>query len=967
MSDKGITTTVYWIYRAADSGAAFLNSLKSVVEHCQFDQIVAVDTGYEADDHVRVTDLARALCPNLVTGWETTARDVEDPEAANYPLFKFAGARNKALELCTGDWVFQMDADEEVTACDWDALTAEFAAAPDSVKLFHPLLQMEADGGQECEAFASPRILRQGVTYKGDMHNYPDVGDAESVFTRNLRMKHNRRTLEDASRARRNKQRTLMADAYFLKCLEDDPNDRRSLLYLGMQRAADAQHEGAVELFRRYLATPGEPALEERYQCAVYLVRELRELGRQEEALDLCTAYVHDNRNRAELACLAGDILRHLGEAKAEADYYPAALRWYEWGHACYPPPVSSMFVEQPCHTWYPALRAYELLTFHGSGDASEEQRDTWFQRAIERGLPLNGTPLQYRRIVVFTETGQTDFVGPLVKHWGDLGCEVRLWTPPQTPEEPPMQAALEWAHLAWFEWAGMQLAEATKLPKKCHLFTRIHGFECHTDLPEQVDWTKVDTVICTADYLRLMLQRKIPDFETKTKVYTVHGGVETDRFTVDTMAKTGNKVCFAGYLNNKKNLTYLLECFYEARKLKSTLELHIAGPWQDSRCQKHCQTLIDELELADCVHFHPWQDDLNAWYADKDWFASTSMEESFCYSLAEAMAAGCTPLVHCWKTSRCLYPEASIFRTAQEFANLVARGPDPAAARNYAVKHLDVKRNIRAIMRIMAPPKVAVAGLGEAQEPWRMERKLAVALTRLGCQVSPVDSADLTIAMRKTDDVATRNGSKLCVWHAETVDKRKAALKVRSEELETLASSADIFLHSLKKSGVFLGGAEASFHPLGIERDIDVLHYGTLTPRRRKVLQVLADDGVEVTHVEEFDHAKLNVWLNRAKIVLNIHAHSATPIVETRIAECLSAGTFVMSEPLPAWSPFATMLPQWGIPNMELQKDPANFISFYLRDSALRETCRKRAFNWVWNHQRFEQNVERALERCGL
>lgn len=94
----------------------------------------------------------------------------------------------------------------------------------------------------------------------------------------------------------------------------------------------------------------------------------------------------------------------------------------------------------------------------------------------------------------------------------------------------------------------------------------------------------------------------------------------------------------------------------------------------------------------------------------------------------------------------------------------------------------------------------------------------------------------------------------------------------------------------------------QAIWHPadLGPFR-CEVLHYGFLTPRREKILgELRRKTGMVIYQVQDAWHLNLVKHINRAKVVLNLHAWSNDNI-ETRIAESLSAGAILISETLPA------------------------------------------------------------------
>ena len=56
--------------------------------------------------------------------------------------------------------------------------------------------------------------------------------------------------------------------------------------------------------------------------------------------------------------------------------------------------------------------------------------------------------------------------------------------------------------------------------------------------------------------------------------------------------------------------------------------------------------------------------------------------------------------------------------------------------------------------------------------------------------------------------------------------------------------------------------------------KDIDVLFYGSLSARRREVLQRLSDDGLSVQVLFSVYGAERDAWIGRSKLVLNLHVH---------------------------------------------------------------------------------------------
>jgi hypothetical protein len=86
---------------------------------------------------------------------------------------------------------------------------------------------------------------------------------------------------------------------------------------------------------------------------------------------------------------------------------------------------------------------------------------------------------------------------------------------------------------------------------------------------------------------------------------------------------------------------------------------------------------------------------------------------------------------------------------------------------------------------------------------------------------------------------------------------------------------------------------------------DCEVLHYGSLTPRREKVMAEVRsmshmyNSKIVFDEVVDANHPRLARHVRRSKVILNIHAWSDVNL-EVRIAEAMSVGSMIVSEAIP-------------------------------------------------------------------
>ena len=106
------------------------------------------------------------------------------------------------------------------------------------------------------------------------------------------------------------------------------------------------------------------------------------------------------------------------------------------------------------------------------------------------------------------------------------------------------------------------------------------------------------------------------------------------------------------------------------------------------------------------------------------------------------------------------------------------------------------------------------------------------------------------------------------------------------------------------EKCSVLLNGFDETFYKVlpGIKKDIDVLFVGNITPRRKKIFEQISKR-FPILVTQEYGNGLVNL-LNRAKIVLNIHAADYLD-TETRVFETLGCGAFLLSERLSQENPF--------------------------------------------------------------
>ena len=80
-------------------------------------------------------------------------------------------------------------------------------------------------------------------------------------------------------------------------------------------------------------------------------------------------------------------------------------------------------------------------------------------------------------------------------------------------------------------------------------------------------------------------------------------------------------------------------------------------------------------------------------------------------------------------------------------------------------------------------------------------------------------------------------------------------------------------------------------------EKTIDVLFYGVVNDRRRKILDDIVSAGVNITVLEQVFGEDLNEYISKSKILLNLHKHDTALQEQARLIRWISSGAKIISE----------------------------------------------------------------------
>ncbi len=156
--------------------------------------------------------------------------------------------------------------------------------------------------------------------------------------------------------------------------------------------------------------------------------------------------------------------------------------------------------------------------------------------------------------------------------------------------------------------------------------------------------------------------------------------------------------------------------------------------------------------------------------------------------------------------------------------------------------------------------------------------------------------------------------------------------------------------------SSVLLSGFDPGLHrPMETDRDLDVLFVGGLTDRRKRILERLGQK-FRLTIASKFGEEMVQL-VNRAKIVLNIHAENFLD-TETRVYEVLGCRRMLISEPLSEENPFR----EGELVEASAETELCDKIQYYLEHSVEREAIADRGYRSALNGHTYGHRAEQII-----
>lgn|GEM_PF-2094359 len=289
---------------------------------------------------------------------------------------------------------------------------------------------------------------------------------------------------------------------------------------------------------------------------------------------------------------------------------------------------------------------------------------------------------------------------------------------------------------------------------------------------------------------------------------------------------------------------------------------------------------------------------------------------------------------------------------------------------------------------------KIHLVGAQKSNYPWGFENRLIPAFESLGCSVISTDFRQdkNTLADRlaeKADLVLVCKGEWIqpqiisscpyvtALWYAEQIGDKEHCDEVafkRREELSFNVKAFDyVFSHDQGNLDLYrdLGAQRVAWLPCAAvdpavnkknktAKRHDVSFIGSRTPRRKKIISEIERMGIKVFWPDIWDPAEMNRCFNESKIVLNIHLSDMLN-TETRIAEVLGSGSFLISEQIS--SPGFIEDRKHFVSFVQGNTDElADLIRYYLSHEEEREKIAFQGYNYIHENHTYKRRMEDFL-----
>lgn len=297
---------------------------------------------------------------------------------------------------------------------------------------------------------------------------------------------------------------------------------------------------------------------------------------------------------------------------------------------------------------------------------------------ALERETVTDSKGIKGKKIGIIHGVGWGGFLNGLIEHFRKNNNQVRV---PESNWASEYEDIIKWADVVWLEWGSEQAIHVTnkvEALKSKPTICRIHGYELFFGFLPQINWSAVSHAVFVSDFMIELARRVCPALFKQTKIGILPNGVDLDRFPFKNNGP-GLNLAVVGDVAEKKNPALWIEIACRLREINPGFTIHVAGEIKEAKIHLYLDHIIGSLNLSKNMVYHGYVKDIPGWFRKQkiNYLLSTSYFESFGYSIAEAMAMGCKPLVFHYPGADRIWPSTCLFRNTDELIALIQNNND--------------------------------------------------------------------------------------------------------------------------------------------------------------------------------------------------------------------------------------------------------------------------------------------------
>jgi len=256
-------------------------------------------------------------------------------------------------------------------------------------------------------------------------------------------------------------------------------------------------------------------------------------------------------------------------------------------------------------------------------------------------------------------------------------------------------------------------MAKATQCPigRTKVIIGRLHRCEYYLGALGKFsfDWSRVQALIITGEYFYKKLQER-PGGHLNKMIFQPYG-VNEKRYTFRDRKKSFpssyNVAWLAKSFDYRKAPIQGISCFKAlSDKYESEHEewrFYMAAGRSERGIDFYRKYLLDRRpELTEKITMYRWQDDVNSWLEPMDVFLNTSINESFCFVIAEACLKGIKPLIWDFESADHVWPKEWLFFTDNEMFNIMGKPYRSKEYRDFIIDNYSLQKQIKAFDKIM-------------------------------------------------------------------------------------------------------------------------------------------------------------------------------------------------------------------------------------------------------------------------